>query len=139
MKLTTEQQEKAVGLRLLLRSDPPESEVGWEAYQDFTRSLAQMLDGLDTFVRPTEIKGVMDRAWKSFCSVWIEENRRIVLEAIGGDEALLDQVRSHPNGRKMCSQILDRVREQAEMTFGMNVAGMDVTDILAEGMENEYN
>lgn len=139
MKLTTEQQEKAVGLRLLLRSDPPESEAGWKAYQDFTRALAQMLDGLDTFVRPAEIKGKFDRAWRAFCSVWNEENQRIILAAIGGDEALLDQVKSHPNGSKMCDQIMERVMKQTDMIFGMNVAEMDVTDILAEGMENEYN
>jgi len=135
MKLTIEQQEKAIGLRQLLKSEP--SEIGWEAYLDFTRAVAKMLDGLDTFVRPLEMKEAMDQAWNNFVNVWRGENERLILESIG-DPALLDQVKNHPNCNKICRQILDRVRTQAAKStgLGMTATNVDVTDILSKGMSD---
>jgi len=141
MKLTAEQQEKAIALRRLFNSEPPTAEEAWASYVDFTRAMAQMIDGIDSLINPCGMQQVFGTAWKSFAKLWGSEQQRLVLEAIGGDESLLEQVREHPQGRQVLRRILDRVKEtKGTLSFGLSATDVDVADILVQeipGIGNE--
>lgn len=130
MRLTDEQIEKVVALRELLRSNP--SEEQWEHYIDFTRCLAQLLDVLDNQSSPKKVKVILDKIWATFLKLWSKENQRIILETMDGDEALLDQVRGHPNGREILNRILERVKQQKGEATGVVASDVDISDILSE-------
>jgi len=141
MKLTIEQQEKAIALRRLFNSEPPAAAEAWASYVDFTRAMARMIDGVDSLVLPSEMQQVFSSAWKSFARLWGSEQQRLVLEAIGGDESLREQVREHPKGRQVLRRILYRVKEtKGSLSFGLSATDVDVADILVQeipGIGNE--
>ena len=91
-----------------------------------------MLDVLDNQSSPKKVKVILDKIWATFLKLWSKENQRIILETMDGDEALLDQVRGHPNGREILNRILERVKQQKGEATGVVASDVDISDILSE-------
>lgn len=121
-----------VGLRELLRSNPSPDDQDWANYTDYLRCIAKLLDALDNQSSPKQAKVVLDKTWATFLKLWSRENARIILEALGGDDALLDQVKENPRGREIFNRILERVKQQKGEATGVVASDVDITDILEE-------
>jgi hypothetical protein len=134
MKLSNGQQEKSIGLRGLLNSPRPADERGWSAFMDFTRALGKMLDGLDAVQSPGEMKDNLNHAWNAYAKYWGYEHERLLLEALGNDEMLLNRIKEHENGRRIVNRIIDRVRKQhgGVISSEANASSVEITDILVE-------
>jgi len=140
MKLNDRQQEKAIGLRQLIKSPRPCDEKGWSAHIDFTRALAKMLDGIDVIQSPVAMKETFDRAWRAYAHYWANENDRVLFEALGSDEILVAKVKEHENGRRIVNRILARVKEQyGGINPEVNASSVEITDILTEEMDGEWS
>ena len=135
MKLTHEQSEKAIALRGLLKSKLPENEGAWESYLDFTRAMGKILDGMDVFVPAPEMKKAFAHAWSSFAELRGIETRRMVLEALDGNQELFEQVEEHPNSIAICRRIVKRIeKKKGSLFLGVQSSDVDITDILEEDM-----
>jgi len=133
MRITQEQSEKAIAIRALIKSNAPENSNAWTNYIDFSRAVAQMIDGLDTFVSPDQMKGIFDRAYSSFAQVWSEENKRIILEILDGNEEVFNAISDHPNAIKIIHRILVKIKKElGPLGIGTVVTGVDISDILLE-------
>jgi len=138
MKLTNRQQEKAIGLRELLNKNRPKAEITWSGYIDFTRALGKMLDGIDEAQSPTEMKATFDMAWRAYAKYWGAEHDRILMQALGNDEALVSKVKEHENGQRIVYRILERVKEKhGGINAEIDASSIEITDILVEEMDDE--
>jgi len=127
VKLTQNQQEKAIAIRKLLESQC--SEQSWKNYIDCTRAIAKMLDGLDVLLSPDEMKNTFDEGWKNYAQLWAFEHERVMLNLLGGNKLLLETVKKHPNAQTIISRIMERIKEQGGIKPGIDTS-VEVADIL---------
>ena len=140
MKLNNRQQEKAIALRNLLITARPEGETAWTALMDYSRALGGMLDAVDDFTTPTEIKAAFDAAWQAYIRIWGAEHERVLSEALGNDELLLTKVKEHANGQRIVNRIIQRVKDsQGGINPQVTGSSIEVTDILLEEMSDDWS
>lgn len=128
-ELTERQIELAIAIREVTKTPTNDS---WGAFTDLTRAVAQIVEGAESLIHPTEMQKRFARAWESHAKMWLGEHDRIIRDCLGGSQKEFDRVRSHPNGGTAIRRILSRVKEvYGELTPGMKV-DVNVSDILID-------
>lgn len=100
---------------------------------DFTDAIGAIMDGVEKLAKPDEMGQRFNAAWSAYARIHANEYQSAVVQALGDDKALWEQVRGHPNGCDATSEILDRIQAvHGDITPGMEVDGIDVSDILVD-------
>jgi len=129
MQLTDRQLEIVMAIREIAKV--PESEC-WGAFIDFTGAIATMVEGAESLIHPSLMQQRFAAAWEAYANVWTTEHNRILRDCVRNKEQL-EHVKTRPY---LVRQIIERVQEvHGELTPGMSVDDVDVTDIL-ESLNN---
>jgi len=127
-KLTDKQLEIASNLREILKTPTNEA---WGAFVDVVRSLAVVIEGVESLAHPQDMQERFSAAWSNFAKLWASENNRIIGNCVGGPQQL-QSLKNHPKAEVILRRIVHRIVEQhGNFTPGMDVA-VDVQDILLE-------